>query len=95
MEVMAALPAVESALVPISSALEADGYRLAVSATGDDRLRVEIIAGRDACEDCLVPKAMMGEMLRSALSGVGLRDLSLDLVYPDDHARAAARAEER
>ncbi|HEY4888053.1 MAG TPA: hypothetical protein VIJ58_05685 [Candidatus Dormibacteraeota bacterium] len=76
-------PAVESALVPLSSALEADGYRMAVSAPDRDSLRVEVIAGPEACEDCLVPKTMMVEMLRAALTAAGLKDLLLDLVYPD------------
>jgi hypothetical protein len=81
---------VESAFGPVSGALEADGYRLAVSASETNRLRVEVIAGPEACEDCLIPKSMLEKMLVAALGGVGLPSLPLELVYPVEGHGAAA-----
>jgi hypothetical protein len=74
----------------VSGALEADGYRLAVSAPEINRLRVEIIAGPEACDDCLVPKSMMEKMLEAALGGAGLPSLPLEVVYPVEGHGAAA-----
>jgi hypothetical protein len=84
------LAEIESAFGPVSGALEADGYRLEVSAPETDRLRVEIIAGPEACEDCLVPKSMLEKMLEAALGGAGLPNLPLDVVYPVEGRGAAA-----
>ena len=41
--------------VALSSALEADGYHMAIE-EADAKLSVIITAGPDACEDCLVPE---------------------------------------
>lgn len=87
---MLSLVEVESAFGTVAGALEADGYRLAVSAPTMDQLRVEIIAGPDACEECLIPKAMMEKMLESALGGAGLASLPLEVVYPNEGHGAAA-----
>ena len=54
--------------VALASALEADGYHLAID-EADARLSVVITAGPDACEDCLVPKDLMRSMLSSELGG--------------------------
>jgi hypothetical protein len=80
---------VESAFGSVSGALEADGYRLAVSASENNRLRVEVIAGPEACEDCLIPKSMLEKMLVAALGGAGLPSLALELVYPVEGHGAA------
>jgi len=73
---------VVSALAPISGALEADGYQLVVSLPGKDRLRVQITAGPEACEDCLIPRSMMESMIETAVNGAGLPLPTLDVVYP-------------
>ena len=80
-------PGVESAvsaLQPFSSALAADGYSLVVSALDGDGLAVEIVAGPDACEDCLIPKEMFAGMLSARLSSEGVVFSDLTLVYPTD-----------
>jgi hypothetical protein len=79
---MVNVAAVESALIPISGALEADGYLVAVSLPTDDLLRVQISAGPDACEECLISKPMMQSMIETALKGAGLQVPPLDVVYP-------------
>jgi hypothetical protein len=66
--------------VALTSALEADGYQLAIEEAGA-RLAVVITAGPDACEDCLVPKDLMRSMLSSEL---GVDAATIDITYPVD-----------
>ncbi len=73
-----------SALGPFSSGLAADGYSLEVTPAGDGRLVVEIVAGPDACEDCLIPREMFSGMLSSRLSSEGVQFSDLALIYPGD-----------
>lgn len=73
-----------SALAPFSSGLAADGYVLEVGRSDSGGLRVEIVAGPDACEDCLIPKEMFTGMLSSRLSSRGVEFSDLSLVYPAD-----------
>jgi len=64
----------------LSSALEADGYRLAIEEVGA-RVSAVISAGPDACEDCLVPK----ELFRGMLSHeIGVDEGLIDVTYPVD-----------
>jgi hypothetical protein len=79
---MVNVAAVESALTPISGALAADGYELAVSQPSGDLLRVQISAGPEACEECLIGKSMMQSMIETALKSAGLQVPPLDVVYP-------------
>jgi hypothetical protein len=66
--------------VALSSALEADGYRLAIDEAGS-RVSAVITAGPDACEDCLVPK----ELFRGMLSHeIGIDEGLIDVTYPAD-----------
>jgi hypothetical protein len=71
-------------LEPVSAALAADGYELS-AAVDSGALMVRIAAGPDACEDCLVPKDMMVEMIRNVLHGSGLEPTRLEVTYPNDH----------
>ena len=71
-----------SALAPFSSGLAADGYALEVSRSASGGLRVEIVAGPDACEDCLIPREMFTGMLSSRLTSEGVEFSDLSLVYP-------------
>jgi hypothetical protein len=66
--------------VALTSALEADGYRIAIDEQ-DARLAVVITAGPEACEDCLVPKDLMRSMLGSEL---GVDAAIIDITYPAD-----------
>ena len=66
--------------VALTSALEADGYHMAIGEQ-DARLAVVITAGPDACEDCLVPKDLMRSMLGSEL---GVDVTIIDITYPAD-----------
>lgn len=73
-----------SALAPFSSGLAADGYALEVSSSGVGSLQVEIVAGSDACEDCLIPKEMFSGMVSSRLTSQGVAFSELVLIYPTD-----------
>ncbi len=44
-----------------------------------------IAAGPDACEDCLVPKGMMADMIRNVLHDAGVEAGELELTYPNEH----------
>jgi hypothetical protein len=66
--------------VALSSALEADGYHMAIEEL-DSKLSVVITAGPSACEDCLVPKDLMRSMLGSEL---GVEPSIIDITYPVD-----------
>jgi hypothetical protein len=66
--------------VALSSALEADGYHLAIDEAGS-RVSAVITAGPDACEECLVPK----ELFRGMLSHeIGVAEQLIDVTYPVD-----------
>lgn len=66
--------------------LAADGYRLDVDVSADSA-DVRIVAGPDACDDCLVSKPVMRTMLAPVL-GVPADDI--DLRYPTDHGAQEA-----
>jgi hypothetical protein len=70
----------ENALSGLRSTLAADGYRMAVAEAGDN-VEVTITAGPAACEDCLVPKPIMRNILHAAL---GVPEDAIVLVYPGD-----------
>ncbi|HEV7679619.1 MAG TPA: hypothetical protein VGQ42_13725 [Candidatus Dormibacteraeota bacterium] len=72
-------------LAPIRTGLEADGYRLNVSAAGE-ALRIDVEATPEACADCLVPKGIMETMVRQALAARdGLDAVAIEIGYPADH----------
>jgi hypothetical protein len=70
----------ENALSGLRSTLEADDYRMAVTESGSS-VEVTITAGPDACDDCLVPKPIMRNILHAAL---GVPEDAIVLVYPAD-----------
>lgn len=67
------------------SALDADGYDMALDRAGDGSVKVEVSARPDACEDCLVPKEVMATILAKACETEVER---IDLRYPVDVAGA-------
>ena len=80
------MESVVAALHPFSSGLEADGYSLEVELTDGDGLRVEIVAGPEACDDCLIPREMFTGMIASTLNSKGLAFEQVTLVYPNDRS---------
>jgi hypothetical protein len=67
---MTSMPAgdVEGALAGIRDALRLDGYELEITGVAD-MLSLRIVATEDACEDCLVPQAVMARTFSAALAG--------------------------
>ena len=70
----------EKQLDQLKQTLQADDYRMDVDVR-DGSADVAIIAGPDACEECLVPKPLMQSMLAPVL---GVDPASIRLVYPTD-----------
>ena len=70
-------------LNPISAVLEADGYRLHIGETSATSVRVDVIAGDEACAQCLVQKPLLSAMIQRELTGAGL-SLVIVLGYPTD-----------
>ncbi len=74
--------AVEQALEGFREGLQADGFTLAVGLT-DGVLLLTIRATPEACEDCLVPKNVMQQMVETALSPeLGVE--RIEFVYPTE-----------
>ena len=70
----------QAQLDQLKQTLQADDYRLDVDVQGD-QANVAIVAGPDACEECLVPKPLMQSMLAPVL---GVQPESIRLTYPAD-----------
>jgi hypothetical protein len=64
------LAAASRALSGIRAMLAADGYGMSLRALGTDTLAVDIVAGPDACAECLVPKDIMSGIVGDALGSV-------------------------
>jgi hypothetical protein len=80
--------AVTAALGPLRDLLKVDGYGLDVVSCDDGQAVLQIEAGPDACADCLVPKAMMGQYVDAALkTDPALGGITHELRYPADYVR--------
>jgi hypothetical protein len=70
------------ALEPLVTALAADGYEMHVAVTGPGAARLVVVAGKDACAECLVPEKIFadiaGRRLEEALGGTW----AVEVVYP-------------
>ncbi|WP_327106978.1 hypothetical protein [Nonomuraea glycinis] len=58
----------DGALEKFRELMATDGYELTYSVAGEDRVVVEIVAGADACADCLVPLPIMESIMSDALA---------------------------
>jgi hypothetical protein len=76
-------PVLDGALEKFRELMATDGYELTYSVTGEDRVVVEIVAGADACADCLVPLPIMESIMSDALEPTPYK---LDhVVMPAEH----------
>jgi hypothetical protein len=74
--------ALDGALQGFRDMLASDGYELRWSLSSPDRVVVQILAGPDACADCLVPRPLMEAIMSDAL---GPTPYALDrIVLPAD-----------
>lgn len=80
---MTATRALEDALRPMAEMLEADGFLL--TATDDDGpvVRLEVVAGPEACRDCLVPKEVFRSIAVRHLAQAGFGS-EVEIRYPSD-----------
>jgi hypothetical protein len=80
-----------NALTGVRGVLQADGYDLDLN-VADGRVRAEVIAGPDACKDCLVPKEIFTMMMANTLTqaGVAVDADSIEVIYPRDHEGSAS-----
>jgi hypothetical protein len=62
--------ALDAALADLRSQLERDGFTAEWDVT-DDEVGFRVVATDAACEECLVPKAVMEAMLHDAMDGTG------------------------
>lgn len=58
----------DRALQGFRDLLAADGYDLNWSVTGPDKVQIRIVAGQDACADCLVPLPVIEGIMTDALA---------------------------
>jgi hypothetical protein len=79
--------AVDAALTPLRTQLEADGYGLDV-ALADQRIDLRfLVTEDDACGECLVPRTIMEPMVTKMLQDGGV-DAELVVHYPAGHIDA-------
>ena len=60
-------------LEELRAMLAPDGYDLVVSATMGEVIDLDVVAGAQACEDCLVPKEVFAEIVAMHLGPSGRR----------------------
>lgn len=58
---------IRAALRGLKVALAVDKYDLDVRGYRDRRLKISIIPGPGACPECLIPKKLMAELIRTQL----------------------------
>ena len=74
--------ALDGALQGFRDMLASDGYELRWSLSSPGRVVVQILAGPDACAECLVPRPLMEAIMSDAL---GPTPYALDrIVLPAD-----------
>jgi len=62
---------VESALQVLRDTLATDGYELVWSMEDGNQVGIRVVAGSEACADCLVPPELMRSIVDSKLDGTG------------------------
>lgn len=60
-------PSLDTALGQFKEMMASDGYSLSWTVTPQDTVVVQVDAGPDACEDCLVPLPIMEAIMSDAL----------------------------
>lgn len=70
---------IEAALRGLRDTLAADGYELVWSIEDGNRIGIRVVAGSDACADCLVPPELMRSIVDNELSGTRYRVGSIAL----------------
>jgi hypothetical protein len=74
------------ALQPLRDVLTGDGYDLDWALSPANTVAVKVIAGPDACADCLVPQPLMAAILSDSLSATPYTLESIELPADSQHA---------
>jgi hypothetical protein len=64
---------IDAALQGLRDTLAADGYELAWSLEGENRVGIRVVAGSEACADCLVPAELMRSIVDDQLDRISYR----------------------
>jgi hypothetical protein len=70
---------IDEALKGLRDTLAADGYELLWSMEEENRIGIRVVAGAEACADCLVPPALMRSIVDDGLSTTRYRVGSITL----------------
>lgn len=81
------LSAADAAISATRKGLEASGFSVVCAGAGDV-LTVSVLAGPDACAECLVPKAVLQSIVGGELAAGGVTVQGVEIVYPVDLADA-------
>jgi hypothetical protein len=74
---------VEAAVEITRTMLKEDGYDVRLEGYDPGELRLEIVAGPQACEECLVPKEILSSIIEANLPA-DLSGTRVTLTYPTD-----------
>jgi len=74
-----------NALQQLRDVLTGDGYDLDWALNERNQVSVKVIAGPDACADCLVPQPIMAAILTDALSSTPYKLQSIELPSSASH----------
>jgi hypothetical protein len=75
----------KDALQQLRDVLAGDGYDLDWALRAGNQVAVKVIAGPDACADCLVPQTIMAAILSDALSVTPYQLESIELPSSTAH----------
>jgi hypothetical protein len=78
------IAAVAECLEPLSTALTADGYQLIVDRPADGPFLLRIEAGPEACEECLIPRPLMEDLIQDAFRQGLPQAPEVELRYPGE-----------
>ncbi len=81
------LLAADAAIFATKKGLETSGFSVVCAGAGDV-LTVSVVAGPDACVECLVPKAVLQSIIGGELAAGGVAVRAVKVVYPSDLADA-------
>jgi hypothetical protein len=73
------------ALQQLRDVLTGDGYDLDWALSAGNQVAVKVVAGPDACADCLVPQPIMAAILTDALSATPYTLESIELPSGSAH----------
>ena len=73
---------VNQLLEGLRGGFEADGYELRVDSADESHAALTIVAGPEACAECLVPPPVMEGIVLQSLKGAGIERVTL--TYPTE-----------